>query len=51
ALYQTVFSSAVVTPIDMVLVVAGSYLHKKLNLSVLWMIVFFVSAGLVTGMM
>ncbi|PMT61849.1 chromate efflux transporter [Vibrio parahaemolyticus] len=51
ALYQPVFSSAVVTPIDMALVVAGCYLHKKLNLSVLWMIVFFVAAGLVTGMM
>ncbi|TOD10658.1 chorismate-binding protein [Vibrio parahaemolyticus] len=51
ALYQTVFSSAVVAPIDMALVVAGCYLHKKLNLSVLWMIVFFVAAGLVTGMM
>ncbi|EGR1119897.1 TPA: chromate efflux transporter [Vibrio parahaemolyticus] len=51
ALYQPVFSSAVVVPIDMALVVAGCYLHKKLNLSVLWMIVFFVAAGLVTGMM
>lgn len=51
ALYQPVFSSAVVAPIDMALVVAGCYLHKKLNLSVLWMIVFFVAAGLVTGMM
>lgn len=51
ALYQPVFSSAVVTPIDMALVISGFYLHKKLNLSVLWMIVFFVGAGLVTGMM
>ncbi|MDG2669094.1 chromate transporter, partial [Vibrio parahaemolyticus] len=51
ALYQPVFSSAVVATIDMALVVAGCYLHKKLNLSVLWMIVFFVAAGLVTGMM
>ena len=51
ALCQPVFSSAVVAPIDMALVVAGFYLHKKLNLSVLWMIVFFVAAGLVTGIM
>ena len=51
ALYQPVFSSAVVAPIDMALVIVGFYLHKKLNLSVLWMIVFFVAAGLVTGMM
>lgn len=51
ALYQPVFSSAVVTPIDIALVIAGFYLHKKLNLSVLWMIVFFVAAGIVTDMM
>ena len=51
ALYQPVFSSAVVDPIDIALVIAGFYLHKKLNLSVLWMIVFFVAAGIVTGMM
>ncbi|WP_061008909.1 chromate efflux transporter [Vibrio sp. CUB2] len=51
ALYQPVFSSAVVAPIDISLVIAGFYLHKKLNLSVLWMIVFFVAAGIVTGMM
>lgn len=51
ALYQPVFSSAVVTPIDIALVIAGFYLHKKLNLSVLWMIVFFVAAGIVADMM
>lgn len=51
ALYQPVFSSAVVAPIDIALVIAGFYLHKKLNLSVLWMIVFFVAVGIVTGMM
>ncbi|MFN1602176.1 chromate efflux transporter [Vibrio harveyi] len=51
ALYQPVFTSAVITPIDIALVIAGFYLHKKLNLSVLWMIVFFVAAGIVTGMM
>ncbi|MFM2596141.1 chromate efflux transporter [Vibrio harveyi] len=51
ALYQPVFTSAVIAPIDIALVIAGFYLHKKLNLSVLWMIVFFVAAGIVTGMM
>lgn len=51
ALYQPVFTSAVIDPIDIALVIAGFYLHKKLNLSVLWMIVFFVAAGIVTGMM
>ncbi|WP_049535546.1 chromate efflux transporter [Vibrio harveyi] len=51
ALYQPVFTSAVIAPIDITLVIAGFYLHKKLNLSVLWMIVFFVAAGIVTGMM
>ena len=50
ALYQPVFTSAVIDPIDIALVIAGFYLHKKLNLSVLWMIVFFVAAGIVTGM-
>ncbi|WP_045488822.1 chromate efflux transporter [Vibrio harveyi] len=51
ALYQPVFTSAVIAPIDIALVIASFYLHKKLNLSVLWMIVFFVAAGIVTGMM
>lgn len=51
ALYQPVFTSAVIAPIDIALVIAGFYLHKKLNLSVLGMIVFFVAAGIVTGMM
>ncbi|WP_050921677.1 chromate efflux transporter [Vibrio harveyi] len=51
ALYQPVFTSAVIAPIDITLVIAGFYLHKKLNLSVLWMIVFFVAAGIVTCMM
>ncbi|WMN86743.1 chromate efflux transporter [Vibrio parahaemolyticus] len=45
ALYQPVFISAVSEPIDIALVIAGFYLVKKLNVSVLWMIVFFVGAG------
>ncbi len=50
ALYQPVFSSAVVTPIDIALIIAGFYLLKKLNVSMLWMIVFFVGAGVVNSL-
>ncbi len=45
ALYQPVFTSAVVEPVDIALVIAGFYLLKKLNVSILWMIVFFVGTG------
>ena len=45
ALYQPVFSSAVAAPIDVALIIAGFYLLKKLNLSILWMIGFFVLSG------
>ncbi|ANQ17845.1 chromate efflux transporter [Vibrio natriegens] len=47
ALYQPVFISAVVAPIDVALVIAGFYLLKKLNVSILWMIVFFVGASFI----
>ncbi|WP_375753876.1 chromate efflux transporter [Vibrio sp. HN007] len=47
ALYQPVFSSAVSSPVDIAIVIAGFYLHKKLNLSVLWTILFFVVIGAV----
>ncbi|MBR9874169.1 MAG: chromate efflux transporter [Vibrionaceae bacterium] len=46
ALYQPVFTSAVVTPIDIALVITGFYLLNKLNVSVLWMIVFFVGSSI-----
>ncbi len=49
ALYQPVFSSAVASPIDIALIITGFYLHKKLNLSILWMIGFFVVSGLLVG--
>ncbi|MCA0934753.1 chromate efflux transporter [Vibrio alginolyticus] len=42
ALYQPVFTSAVAEPMDIALIIAGFYLLKKLNVSILWMIVFFV---------
>ncbi len=45
ALYQPVFTSAVVGPMDIALIIAGFYLLKKLNVSILWMIVFFVGVG------
>nr|WP_319555184.1 chromate efflux transporter [uncultured Vibrio sp.] len=51
ALYQPVFSSAVVNPIDMALVIAGFYLLNKLKVSILWMIVFFVASGFISGAM
>lgn len=44
ALYQPVFSSAVVSPSDIALLFAGFYLHKKLKVSVLWLILFFIVA-------
>ncbi|MEX3073882.1 chromate efflux transporter [Vibrio alginolyticus] len=46
ALYQPVFTSAVVEPMDIALILAGFYLLKKLNVSILWMIVFFVGVSL-----
>ncbi len=46
ALYQPVFTSTVVEPVDIALIIAGFYLMKKLNVSILWMIVFFVGASL-----
>ncbi|MCY9878457.1 chromate transporter, partial [Vibrio natriegens] len=49
ALYQPVFISAVVAPIDVALVIAGFYLLKKLNVSILWMIMFFVGVGVFTN--
>ncbi|MGY0614158.1 chromate efflux transporter [Vibrio sp. FJH11] len=51
ALYQPVFTSAVVAPMDIALVITGFYLLKKLNVSILWMIVFFVGVGVVKSAM
>ncbi|KFZ36509.1 chorismate-binding protein [Shewanella mangrovi] len=45
ALYQPVFSSAVGTLTDVALILAGFYIYKKFNLSLLWTILFFVMAG------
>ncbi len=51
ALYQPVFTSAVVGPMDIALVITGFYLLKKLNVSILWMIVFFVGTGSIVSIM
>ena len=51
ALYQPVFTSAVVTPVDMALVITGFYLVNKLKVSILWMILFFVGVGFISGVM
>ncbi|MGR0278884.1 chromate efflux transporter [Marinomonas dokdonensis] len=42
ALYQPVFSSAVISAMDMALVLVGLFLLKQMKLSVLWVILFFV---------
>ncbi len=47
ALYQPVFTSAIAEPMDIALIICGFYLLKKLNISILWMIVFFVGTSLI----
>lgn len=51
ALYQPVFSSAVAAPIDIGLILVGYYLHKTLNISILWMIIFFIMSTLLGSIM
>lgn len=46
ALYYPVFSGAITSSIDVAIVALGLYLYKGLNLSVLWMIMYFVLAGM-----
>lgn len=46
ALYQPVFSSAVIGAMDMALVLIGLFLLKQMKLSVLWVILFFVLSAL-----
>ena len=50
ALYQPVFISAVLKPIDIALVLVGFYLMKQLKLSIIWMVAFFMLAGFATGL-
>lgn len=50
ALYQPVFTSAVLTPLDMALVIAGGYLHHRCKLAIGWLIVLFAFAGVLIGL-
>ncbi|MDK1288651.1 chromate efflux transporter [Pseudoalteromonas umbrosa] len=45
ALYQPVFISAVLTPIDIALVLVGFFLMKQIKLPIIWLVVTFMSAG------
>ncbi|ANW23828.1 chorismate-binding protein [Vibrio coralliilyticus] len=49
ALYQPVFTSAVMSPIDISFVLIGFYLLKQLKLPIIWMVIFFMAAGIAGG--
>lgn len=51
ALYQPVFTSAVLNPIDVAVVLVGFYLMKQLKLPIIWMVLSFILTGLAIGMM
>jgi len=51
ALYQPVFVSAVIAPIDMALVVFGFALLRLYRLPILALVLFFVAAGIASGML
>lgn len=50
ALYQPVFVSAVITPLDISLVLVGFYLLKQLKLPIVWMVAFFIVAGITSAL-
>lgn len=50
ALYQPVFTSAVLSGVDFALVVAGLYLLKHKKLPIVWMVALFSVSGLITQM-
>jgi chromate transporter len=50
ALYQPVFTSAVHNPLDISLVLIGFYLLKQLKLPIIWLVLFFIFSGLITGL-
>ncbi|MGD8171021.1 chromate efflux transporter [Vibrio sp. TRT 21S02] len=50
ALYQPVFTSAVLNVIDISLVLLGFYLLKQLKLPIVWMVAFFITSGAIRGM-
>ncbi|EGA67203.1 chromate efflux transporter [Vibrio brasiliensis] len=49
ALYQPVFTSAVLTPLDISLVLVGFYLLKQHKLPIIWLVSFFIVTGLAAG--
>ncbi|PMJ92586.1 chromate efflux transporter [Vibrio sp. 10N.261.55.A7] len=49
ALYQPVFTSAVVNALDISLVLIGFFLLKQLKLPIVWMVAFFMLAATATG--
>ncbi len=51
ALYQPVFSSAVISALDISFVLVGFYLLKQWKLPIVWMVLFFVAAGITGGML
>lgn len=50
ALYQPVFTSAVYQPLDFALILVGFYLLKQLKLPIIWMVIFFMTAGVISGL-
>lgn len=51
ALYQPVFTSAVNAPLDVALILAGFFLLKQLKLPIIWMVIAFIVAGFLSGLM
>jgi chromate transporter len=45
ALYQPVFTSAVITPLDLCWVLLGGLLMKQFKLPIVWMVIYFAAAG------
>ncbi|WP_260259735.1 chromate efflux transporter [Vibrio intestinalis] len=50
ALYQPVFTSAVMSPLDIALVIVGFYLLKTLKLPIIWMVLTFISVGVISAL-
>lgn len=49
ALYQPVFVSAVLSALDISLVLVGIYLLKQLKLPIIWLVSFYIVSGLIVG--
>ena len=48
ALYQPVFTSAVLSSADIALIIAGFYLYKTMKLPILWLILVFIGTSLIS---